>query len=341
MAFWDTLKSVAEKNAAHYVYAFIPDPQGIPLTPHAAYFRLWLTEMYLAKSRKWFTEWYPAVHSTVQLKLAGVAPVTLPHVARPPDKQLGRGVLHDYALTDLLPYRGGVVQIQAALLALKGTDYISASLKILENFTVLVHVPLAESLQVAQGIVQGVEELMNATDGNVHLVLHEALISEGGGGDNVLQPGYIVVMLAEAKTFDKERFSVSDQHLQYDGKLVDDIDYFLLRIETRTERDDWALPYIEDPLNKACEALVFGDNTKAATFRNSLTLAVLQSSDLTDNDKRRVLQAVKQRLESCAAGLGATGDVPTLESIAVQGLPPIEITSQGELTVDEALHLIS
>src|SRR5687768_8039395 len=71
---WDWLRGVAQKDANQFLYVPIPkqrtnrDYSDQPLRVYRDYFRLWLSEMFLAKSRQWFVNWHPAFHSTVELK---------------------------------------------------------------------------------------------------------------------------------------------------------------------------------------------------------------------------------------------------------------------------------
>src|SRR5262245_55428452 len=155
---WDTIKSWVDKNADHYLYVPIPknrtDTEYVdkPLEPDKSYFRLWLNEMFLTKSRTWFRDWYPAVHSSVQLKFGDYGVVNLSRVVRAPEQTLTKALLLNYPLSDLVPFRGCVVEMEAGLLALKGKDYLQSTIKILQDFSGLIAAPLSQALNVAEKV---------------------------------------------------------------------------------------------------------------------------------------------------------------------------------------------
>src|SRR5262249_31985474 len=155
------IKGAADQNAAHFIHEPIPkartdeDYPNQPLAAQRHYLRLWLCEMFLTKSRKWFVDWFPAVHSSVNLKFGNTDGVTLSHVAQAPEKALANGVLLNYEMLPLVPFNGGVVEIEAALLALKGSDYLGAAIKILQDFSSLVAPPIGQVLTVAEKVSSG------------------------------------------------------------------------------------------------------------------------------------------------------------------------------------------
>ncbi|MEO0565714.1 MAG: hypothetical protein AAF125_26640, partial [Chloroflexota bacterium] len=200
---WDTIKDWAETNTERYLYVPIP-PERVdvaynpePLVPDQSYYRLWLSEMHLANSREWFTEQFPAVQASVRLKVADREAQTFSRVVRAPESALANGVLLNYPLTELMPFKGGTVELEAALLAFQGQSamqYVSASLGLLEKFGNLIAPPLAQAISVAQAVNQGIEDLVRTLDGGVTLSLHQAFVS--GDVPNALRAGYIAVVLA-------------------------------------------------------------------------------------------------------------------------------------------------
>ena len=141
--------------------------------------RLWLTDMFLAKSRNWFVDRYPAVHTSIGLKF-GNDTVKISHVTDGPG-QVGRGNFVDYALTDLIPFSGGLVEIQSGLIALKGTNYIKESIGILKDFSSLVTAPLGQTLDVAEKVSSGMQSLFGGGAGAVSLAFHKQYVAAGGG----------------------------------------------------------------------------------------------------------------------------------------------------------------
>lgn len=348
---WNSIRSLVDKNRASYVYARIPRDASdaadgdAPLTPQASYLRLWLCELYLGKSRAWGRDWFPAVHAGVRLKLADRDEATLSRVVRPPDGQLGEGVYLNHRLTELLPYNGGVVEIEAALLALPGASYLSAAIGVLQQFSSLVVPPLGTALVVAAKVSEGVTDLVDATQGGVHLGYHDSLVSGGGGGGNLLQPGYLAVVLATAEQVDAGRLSVTGDRLRYASRPGDPAgplvghDYLLLRVEGRTDRDDWRmLSNIDEAMQQAVVALSQGDEERARAHRAAALAAAWQSPDLALHDRRRVVVAIKEELAAVQSeGFGAVGGaVRSLDDVmSSRAMPLAQATALGELTAEE------
>jgi hypothetical protein len=315
MTLWDRIKSWKTQNAQQLVYVRIPAdrtdvPRGKPIAANRGYLRLWLSDMFLSQSRAWFTEWHPCVETAVQLDLGGKKGATVTHVASPPRAALSPGVFVGYPVTDLLPFAGGVVEIEAALLALKGESYLAAALGILESFSGLVTGPVSEALGVAEKVATGLDKLVGATDGQVHLGLHDAFGS--AGGPSALAPGYLAVVRATPQQLDGSRLGVASKRLfvQTDAAWVplQGHDYMLYYVEGREERDDWRLPAIQGPLDQALEAIVLGDGPKAGAYKKAALIAALTCKELTPLDRQRVARAVKDELAAAAdAGQGAAG----------------------------------
>jgi hypothetical protein len=114
----------------------------------------------------------------------------------------------------------------------------------------------------------------------------------------------------------------------------------LFRIEGRTERDDWRLKNIEEPMNKAIDAMAAGDEKEAAAFKTVALATAAKSSDLAVYDRRRVAQAIKDELADIGAnGLGAVGgQTRDLTSIVSARAMPMEVAAaRGEISIDELL----
>jgi hypothetical protein len=346
---WARTRAWVDENAGKYLYVRIPSdradaPQSdAALTPMGSYLRVWLCELYLRKSTAWGKTWFPAVHAEVQLKFGDLDAATFSRVVRPPDQELAKGVRLNYRLTELLPYNGGVVEIRAALLALQGADPLGAALGVLQEFSALVAPPLGQALTLAAKVSTGTRDLLGATHGGVHLGFHETFVAEGGGGGNVLRPGYVAVVLASRDQLDPARLRVVDDqlHLVGDGDAsapLQGFDYMLLRIEGRRERDDWRLRNIEEPLEQAILALSQGETSKADAYRTVALATAWRSSDLAVLDRRRVVAAIKEELAQIDdEGFGAVGgDLRSLDAImASRAMPSAQAAALGDLSAEE------
>ena len=164
-----TIKSWATDNTNRYILEPIPKSQtdqnydDSPLLPQRSYFRIWLKEMYLEKSKKWFTNLYPAVHSSVNLTMTGWGTQDLSHVAQVPPESQGKGVFVNYNLTNLLPFMGGLVELQSALMVMQGDNSLQASIGVLQDFASLVAPPISQAITIAEKVSSGMADLMSTS----------------------------------------------------------------------------------------------------------------------------------------------------------------------------------
>jgi hypothetical protein len=298
--------------------------------------------MFLAQDRKWFVDQFPAVHTAIELKF-GPSPIKISHVTDGTD-QVGRGVFRSFALSDLVPFGGGIVRIQSALLSLEGTNYIKQGIGILKDFSSLVAAPLGQTLTIAEKVGTGMQNLLRGASGAMVLGFHREYAADGGGG-SVLKPGYTALILATQAQVDQNRLSVKNSQLLYAGqdgtaKPLDGYNYMLLRVEGRRERDNWRLPNIEEPLNQAIQATIQGDTEKADGFLKAALLVVWQSPDLAVQDRRRVADAIRKELEEIGGGgLGAAaGEVRSLSEIMMARAQPVaRALQEPPLSVEEII----
>ena len=248
MSIWDSIAKWFQDNATHMQHLTFADPNTtIPaIQPNVHYFRLWLCEMFLTDSRKWFRNLYPLVSSQVQLRFANQNAATFSRVASPPKEQLGPGVYRDYHLTELMPFNGGTVEVQTALLALRSESSLLSAIKVLEGFSQLVTAPLAQVLSVASQVTSGLDQMFAAANGQVHLGFQQTYVSGGGGGTNDLKPGYIAVIAATERQLPPAELTIQNGQLCRAGAGLTGFDYVLFRIEARARplRDVAGLPEI-------------------------------------------------------------------------------------------------
>ena len=339
---WNGVLSWVNQNANQFLYVPIPKDQtdedydDSALEPHKSYFRLWLVEMFLTDRKRWFTNWYPAVHSSVQLRFGDQNNVKLSHVARAPGEALANSVLLNFPVTELVPFSGGVVELEASLLALKGDSTLQSAIGALQSFSGLVSAPLGQMLSVAEVVSSSMQEMINASNGGVHLAVHQAFSAPGQG--NSLVPGYFAVILATADEVNPAQLSVKEGQLFRKDRRFTGYDYMLYRIEGRAERDDWRLKNIQEPLDRAIEAMIQGETEKGNAFKRVALIAAMQSPDLAIHDRRRVALAIKQELDELGdLGLGAVaGEMRDLNQIFnARAITRNQAEAEGELTFEE------
>ncbi len=348
---WDTIQGAFTKGATTLSYAELPDPTApVPVIKEGEhYFRIWLAQMFLTTAQKWFINQHPAVNAQVTMKFGGNDKMTFGRVAAPTQDNFSEGVFANYPLTELMPYRGGLVELTAGLLALPGDNGWKTAVKILEKFSGLVAPPLGQTLAVAQQVSSAVGDFLGQVNTKPHLGLHQTFAAAGGGGGAGFAPGYIAVVLAPAGTFQATPLLVKDKalHVQKRGgaEALSTHDFMLFRIEARKERDDIMLKNIEEPFREACSAIAYGESKKSETCERAAVAAALLSPDLTWPDQRRVVEVIKNRLgELRALGYGAAPAPATgkdwennVRQLVQDTAPPVDAAAaHGPMSFEEA-----
>src|SRR4029450_6042469 len=119
----------------------------------------------------------------------------LPYVAGPQSvgigNTLGQGVQLNHALTNLLPYRGGMVSVSTALLAYKHRDFLDGLLSVGHTISSLLNVgQLSTALKVLDGTIDATQSLLGAGDKDVHLVYFQSFGGKALEGGVALKSGY-------------------------------------------------------------------------------------------------------------------------------------------------------
>jgi hypothetical protein len=341
-----SIKTWFRRNASQLIWGPV-GPQGAtdPLTPNITYFRVTLCEMFLARDRDWFKSRYPAVQASVRLNLAGEEDaVTLSSLARPGNDVVGPGFFGNFPLTPLLPYRGGTVELDAALIALERQSGLTVAFELLRGFSGLIGPPLAQALTLAGEIAAGAEQLLGASEQQVELALHDSYVA-AGSGENLLRPGYRALVRTTEQQLSRSDLCVEHDRLRivHGGvtKPLEGHDYMLFRIDGMRERPDWRFPHFEQLRAKAISAHIEGNEQSFLGYRNTLLNDILTSPDLTDPDQIRGARALRDDFEALlAAGFGAVGD-PELDLTAIvrQRAPSFEAARDtGTLTLEELLR---
>lgn len=365
MSLLDWIKDKIQHPSRKFIYhsldaAHTPSANMEPVTMEAGkhYFRLWLSEMYLKNDTEWFQKWYPAVHSLIDFQF-GSQSVEIPHIAGSLNlkdfkaNNLEKVLRMNYPMTTLMPFNGGVVELTAGLLAMKGGNSLNSFIKVMGDFANLLVVPqLSTALSIAGPVVNGIQTLLGgADDGRLELGMHQAYAGAGGGGSNDFRSGYMVVIAGEEtqSTSDKSKlirnrlWVVGDQ-LRYgenaaNSQPLTGFTYMLFRIESRTERDDWAaLTSIAEPFNNAIKALGEAEKDKADALMRTAIVTALQSPDLTRADRTRVVKAMKDAYEQAKNDLGlglGPGETLNLSQAMVRAMDVETALNEPEPTYEE------
>ena len=346
--FTDTTKARVHQAIAPGRVFFTQPGAGVggdaPIVADRSYLRLWLVEMKLAKSRDWFKDYQPAVHTTSTLQFADRT-VELTRVAAP-DKTAfvgDRAVLRNYPLLDLIPFRGGTLELDAALIAVKGDDHLAKAISAVSGFADLVSAPLSAALAIADKVKQSADLLFD-DDGKVELAYHNQY--GGGGGANTLVPGYIAVVLADASATDWSQLFVRDDELWWgngnDVGRVTKHDYMLLRVESLASRDD--LHHFTDIARlreQTISAFLKGNDEEGETSFRLAMASIASHPDLINSDRRAVIKSLRDELnEYRNPAHGATP--PIAASLwADKALTIAPVNDSAPITADELDELIA
>lgn len=301
----DWFKDSFQRDAAHRLAPLLPDGIGtIKATEH--YFRLWLDQMFLTDEKRWFTDWHPAVHSAVTLDFGNQTQVITRIAGASALKDVDSGHLNRVIqqttkLTDLMPFRGGTIRINAALLAMKGTDSVKQLIDVLGEISTKLAVPqLSMALDVAKPLAQGVSALVGVTDGEMMVGLDTTL-----AGESLVSGSFAIVFATESEIPPKD-LSVTDRQLRFRGQELTGRNYMVIRIERLDERDDFdSLSAIHDPYQQAIDLLTDGDLPPAQKALKKAIGAALKSDDLTESDRRRVIDVLKKRYANAQDLIGS------------------------------------
>lgn len=317
---WTRVRRQFDAQAGHQHRVFFPQDDAAPLTPNDSYVRVWLSELFLAKEVAWGTERSPAVHASVRLLFGGMSPQTFVTLAQPPAPS-GSGVFEDYQLTELLPYRGASVELQASLYEILGKSNLRTAIDILTSFASLVTPPVSTALSIVDLVASGVEKVIDANAADPLLVLQGTLAAPGGGLANELRPGWLVVVHATEAELPASELHIADGRLHRGGSRLTGFDYLVLRVEGRKERDDWRSPDLDQAISAAAYARVLGRMDEYERLRADALTKIFFSPDFTPVQRNQVAQAVKDELGSAEPGAAGAGELTVAAIVDRRGLP--------------------
>lgn len=292
-------------RAEHTHLAFLPEPGSRPLLPREGYLRAWLVEGFLAQRRTWGNDHYPALHGGVTLTFLGAQPsaftaVTTPAWSTP-------GVHLDLPISPLLPYNGGVVSVEAGLFQVSQRGPLAAAVQVLGKLAALVGPPLSTAATIAEKMSEGMDTVLDATGDQPTLGVHWSMVAPGGTGRPV-QAGHVVVLDAPEPPGPLE---IVDGRLRAGGRPVE-VDYLVIRLETRAEHDSPITPELAQLMRRAIEAGLRGEVESMDALRKEAVIKAWNCADLVPKDARRVAKLIHDEIDT-ARPLGV---VPTERLVA-------------------------
>jgi hypothetical protein len=131
------------------------------------YIRMWLSEMFLHSGERWFSDRFPLTYSLVGVEYAGQK-VELANVSgknkfeiKQPD--LDKSILRNYALTPLLPFHGGTIEVDCGLVSMSAGNLIQSFAGVLSDVAGKLNAPqVAAVVGIAEAVASGVQDLLGA-----------------------------------------------------------------------------------------------------------------------------------------------------------------------------------
>jgi hypothetical protein len=334
---WDRIKRIVVAEAHHVTTQFIADPDGEVLYPDQGYLRPWLVEGFLSDARTWGNDHFPALHGNVALSFGGSTSTTFSTFTRTSDIVKIPGERVNYPVSPLLPYTGGVVEIEAALYQATKLGPLAVAVQLAGAIAPLIGPPLSVAAAVADHISGGIDAVLGSVGNKPILAVHQGWSSAGGGGAE-LRSGTLVV--ANTPPGSIEPFTVIGGVVHIDSKPVavrpEGIDYLVIRLECREKRDNWRLPQFDALIRSAGEAYLRGHLDTFAAQRTEAIAAAWTSLDLVGPDRIRVAKLVAAEIDKVKE-LGAvpspdrTFDVAATESLLPRDAPELANVTLADL----------
>jgi hypothetical protein len=200
--------------------------------------------------------------------------------------------------------------------------------------------PLDLAAAIADRLGDGIQAVLDAQQQEPLLALHQSLLSPGGSG-TVVRSGYSVILGAPRARLPGAP-SISDGRLVLTtptGTLqLTGTDYLVLRVECRTERDDWSFPYLDTLIDASAEAYLTGQESRFASLRTEAVVRAYNSPDLVPIDRKRVAKLVQQRIDEIKQLGIVPGEGGTLAQLASRRLMARDDPELPGLTLNSLLR---
>ncbi|GAA2333652.1 hypothetical protein [Dactylosporangium salmoneum] len=317
---WQTIKAAFLADAGHATVAFVPDEGAEVLRPDRGYVRVWLVEGYLAKARTWGNDHFPALHGGAALNFAGRDLQVFAKFTRAPAAITGPGVQLNFQLTPLLPYEGGVVEVEAALFRTTTAGPLAAAADLVGALTPLLGPPLSTAAAVVERIGTGLDAVVKQAGERPVLTVHQSFVAAGdtGGGPQV-RSGYLVVANTAPGTLGP--LSFPDGLLYVSGQRPTGVDFLVLRLECRAEPDHWGLARFEKLVNDAGAAHLRRQQETFEALRTEAVTAAWNCPDFVRPDRKRLARLIAEEIDAIKE-LGAVArPARPLDEAAARALP--------------------
>jgi hypothetical protein len=327
-----------------------PDNIGKTLQSDRDYFRVTVNEIFLARSRQWFTTFDPMALAASEFVYAGDDAI-VPFVVGPSlaEKTVGANIPEGMVFKDTRvagphPYRGGGIALTMVLYGMPRSNYARQLLELVESTAGALDfaVPLSSYTKLAGVVLDGVEAVLGI-DGAA-----KPIVGERKQLDPV-QTGYFALVDCPETTIDAHQLWVRDNELVFGADLEsaqplrqvrerenNPADYVLYSI-TSSERDDVSkLPFFEtwQRIVREAERSSKADIWESAKANMTTLLEMLHTSpDLTSPHAARLAKeylddmvATHEQAVRLAKLGGATAQEPSdIDDIRAQAVAVLRL----------------
>ncbi len=333
---WERVRGWFGADAEHVTTRFLPDPGSLPVWPAQGYVRLWLAEGFLARARGWGQDRFPVLHAGAALNFGTAGQVAFTSFTRPTVSWAAPGDQVDFPITPLLPFNGGIVELEAAVYEATAGGPLGTAVRLVSGFAELLGPPLATAASVASAVSTGLDTLIGDSGDQPVLGVHYALTSPGGGGQP-LRAGHLAVVRAAPGSLPGELTIDADGRLALLAggatRRLTGVDYLVVRVETRTEHDVWLSPALLDLVGQARLARAHGRHGAFADYRAEAVTTAWTSGDYVESDRARIAAALAAALDAGAEQAAGADPDSTLTDEVLAHLPTRDDPALAGLTL--------
>lgn len=282
-----------------------------PFERNAVYFQVRVNEMYLTRSREWFSTYDPMVFVISEFiydkSMESVPFVVGPSLVEKFGQQTPQGmVFTNTRVAGLHPYRGGRLTLSVMLSRVERDNFAKNMLGVVESIAGAIDFSTALSsyVKVAEALVDGVNSLLNIGGTQPIIGWRNEFDTEAG---DLLRPTFFA--LIDEPNLQPSQFWVRDNQLYIGSSPSDlqpyrDADFVLYSVvQTRERTDERTLPFYAEYENILATVARATPEAWNAAIASMLALrnAMLRSPDLTRDQARaladRYLQEIKTEFE--------------------------------------------
>lgn len=292
--------------------------QGGRFIPRQTYFEIRLSQMYLRDQREYWREFQPLASIMPEFIFAGERR-TVPVVVGPERleraQKVSKGDQVEYLNTRVAgpyPYEGDDLSLFVGLFRYVTNNWAKRALSLLETVVeAFDSSKLTSYLSIAVPLVNGLEGFLGMQGVEMRLGLQKAYATPptgeiGAVGDNVLQPGFEVLIRAPSQGFDeaeRRKFWIYEDRLFYGDRQdhlrpFDQADFMLLQIIPLDVRHDYTtFDFHKIYWPKVTEHVWNGDEDRARQALRLLAASLVQCQDITLPHRQMLLREYKHNFD--------------------------------------------